>query len=74
MNNFKFELNRSGVRELLYSSAMKDALRQTAESVAPNAEDYEVKDMSTRAIVIIKNDKAWNDNTDNNTLLKRMHR
>jgi len=73
MSKFKFELNHDGVKQLLFCSEMQKALKETAESVQPNADDYEVKNMSTRSIVVIKNEKSWRDNTDNNTLLKRMH-
>ena len=74
MSNFKFKLNYNGVRQLLYSNEMKNALKSTAESVAPNASDYEVINMPTRSIVVIRSEKAWTDNTENNTLLKRMHK
>ena len=72
MSKFKFVLNQKGVRDLLFSEAMKSGMSEIAHNIVPDAENYEVKDEATRSIVTIKTDAAWFDNVENNTLLKSM--
>lgn len=70
-NNFRFELNRAGVGELLKSSAMRDCLMERANEIATNAGvDYKAKNMGTR-VIVVGNEKATADNYKNNTLLKK---
>lgn len=71
-SGFKFELNRSGVGELLKSSAMRDVLMNNARQLASDAGvDYKAKVMGTR-VIVVGNERATQDNYDNNTLLKKV--
>lgn len=71
-SGFKFELNRSGVGELLKSSAMRDVLMNNARQLATDAGvDYKAKVMGTR-VIVVGNERATKDNYDNNTLLKKV--
>jgi hypothetical protein len=74
-SKIKFELNRSGVAELLHSSEMSDVLMEYAQQVGSNAgEGYIAKQMPTRVIVVeAYTDEAKEDNLRNNTLLKAVH-
>ena len=75
MGNFKFELNRSGVRELLKSSEMQDVLMNYAKGISARAgAGYSVHIGSNRANVSVQTDtkEAAKDNLDNNTLLRRL--
>lgn len=73
MSNFKFVLNRAGVRELMQSQEMVDVLTEFAGQVATNAgEGYSVHIGPNRAnvSVVADTDEAYYDNLDNNTLEK----
>ena len=73
MSNFKFVLNRAGVRELMQSQEMVDVLVEHAGLVADRAGDgYDVYVGRNRANVSVETttDEAYNDNLDNNTLEK----
>jgi hypothetical protein len=75
MSSFYFELDRSGVAKLLHSTEMSQALMAEANKVAANAgENYEAKQMPTRVIVVPANEKGEQDNYENNTLLKAVHK
>jgi phage protein len=73
----KFELNYSGVAELMKSSVMIEVLRDKARGIQEAAGDgYEVSSYvgKSRANVSVKTKtkKAIRDNNKNNTLLKAM--
>ena len=73
----KFELNYSGVAELMKSSVMIEILRDKARGIQETAGDgYEVSSYvgKNRANVSVKTKtkKAIRDNNKNNTLLKAM--
>ena len=73
----KFELNTSGVADLMKSAEMKAVLAREAEKVKNRAGDgygYEVKTGQKRAYANIYPDtpEAVNDNYENNTLLKAL--
>ena len=73
MSDFKFVLNRDGVRELMQSQEMQDVLVDFAEQVAERAGDgYSVYVGATRANVSVMTatDEAAADNFDHNTLEK----
>lgn len=73
MSDFKFVLNREGVRELMQSQEMVDVLTEYATQVAARAgEGYSVYIGKTRAnvSVVADTDEAYQDNLDNNTLEK----
>ena len=73
MNDFKFVLNRAGVRELMQSQEMVEVLTEFAGQVAERAgEGYDVYIGVNRAnvSVITATDEAYNDNLENNTLEK----
>ena len=81
MSNFRFELNRAGVRELLQSSEMQGILREASENIRSNAEgmtglEYraDVKVGKNRAVATIAADsaKAYYENLSHNTLLKAL--
>lgn len=70
-----FELNTAGVAKLLHSHEMSDALMSEARKVAANAgENFEAVQMPTRVIVVPANEKGEQDNYENNTLLKAVHK
>lgn len=72
-NLIKFVLNREGVRELLRSEEMVLVLTEYAEQVAHDAgEGYSVHIGQNRANVSVRTStaEAYQDNLDNNTLLK----
>ena len=73
----KFELNYSGVAELMKSPVMIEVLRDKARGIQEAAGDgYEVSSYigKSRANVSVKTKtkKAIKDNNKNNTLLKAM--
>lgn len=73
----RFELDTAGVRELLQSEEMKNALHEVASEVqARCGEGYEIDIavMPTRAIAAVyaADDNAVRDNSSNNTLLKAL--
>lgn len=77
MNKIKFELNRSGVRDLLKSAEMAGVLSEHAEAIRSRCgEGYETdeKSLSTRVVasVYTAEYEAMRDNSDNNTLLKAL--
>lgn len=77
MSNFKFELNRAGVSELLKSAEMQSILSGYAEAVAGRAGDgveVEVKAGKRRAYANIRavSFAARLRNNKNNTLLKAL--
>ena len=70
MSDFKFVLNRAGVRELMQSQEMQDVLVEFAGQVAENAGDgYDVYIGTHRAnvSVVTATDEAAADNLDHNT-------
>ena len=73
MSDFKFTLNRDGVRELMQSQEMQDVLVEFAGQVAERAGDgYSVYVGTTRANVSVRTEteEAMADNLDHNTLEK----
>ena len=77
MRNFKFELNKAGVRELLKSAEMQSVLDGYAKAAANRAGegyDAEVHLGKKRAYanVYAATPEAKRDNLDNNTLLKSL--
>lgn len=75
MSDFYFELNTSGVAQLLHSAEMSSALMAEAEHIAANAgEHYEAKQMPTRVIAVPSDEEGEQDNYENNTLLKAVHK
>ena len=73
MSDFKFVLNRAGVRELMQSQEMQDVLVEFAGQVAENAGDgYDVYIGTNRAnvSVVTATEDAAADNLDHNTLEK----
>lgn len=74
-NDFRLELNRAGVGELLRSQAVADYLMGAASDMKAAAGDgYEIMQGFDRVSVLITTgtDKARQDNLENNTLLKAM--
>ena len=75
MSNFKFELDRAGVRELLQSEEMQDVLTSYAKSVQNRAgEGYSIHVGRNRANVSVQtvDDNAMRDNLEKNTLLRSL--
>ena len=75
MSNVKFELNRSGVRELLRSQKMADVCEEYARGIQQRAgAGYEVSVYQgakrVNASVYAATEEARQDNLENNTLLK----
>lgn len=73
MSDFKFVLDRAGVRELMQSQEMQDVLVEFAEAVAERVgEGYDVYVGRNRAnvSVVAATEEANNDNLDHNTLEK----
>lgn len=75
MNKFKFELNRSGVMELLKSEEVQSMCRDKAnDALTRCGEGYAVHDVNyperRGAAVTATTIRAVNDNKKNNTLLK----
>lgn len=79
MSKFIFKLNRSGVAELMKSQAMQDVLNERAKTIKERAGDGYEQDIyigKNRAIAMVKTEsfKARKDNSENNTLLKAVHK
>ena len=75
MSKVKFKLNRSGVAELMRSSAMQAVLREYATSVRNRCGDGYEQDMyvgknRANAMVSAGTYAAKLDNMQNNTILK----
>ena len=75
MSKMKFELNRQGVGELLKSKEMERVLNGYAQEIAGRAgEGYRAGSYqgSDRVKVNVwpETPEAWQDNLENNTLLK----
>ncbi len=73
MSDFKFVLNRAGVRELMQSQEMQDVLVEFASQVAERAGDgYDVYIGVNRANVSVgtATEEAMADNLAHNTLEK----
>lgn len=79
MSKFVFKLNRSGVAELMKSQAMQDVLNERAKTIKERAGDGYEQDIyigKNRANAMVKAEsfKARKDNSENNTLLKAVHK
>lgn len=82
MAKFRFELNRSGVRELLRSEEMQSVLSEFADLVQTNAQNQSGQSGYDKSIFVGKNRAnasvhaetatAKRDNYKNNTLLKAL--
>lgn len=77
MADFKFELNREGVKELLQSAEMQAVLNEKAQAVygrLPSGYAVKSGETSQRAKATIYTDSigAKIDNSKNNTLLKAL--
>lgn len=77
MNKLKFELNKSGVRQMLRSPEAMAVCQQYAQQVyarCPNIEGYVIKEKRyperNGYIVTAEDFPAIRDNLENNTLLK----
>ena len=75
MSKVKFKLNRSGVAELMRSSAMQAVLREYATSVRNRCGDGYTQDIyvgknRANATVSAETYEAKRDNLKNNTILK----
>lgn len=79
MSKFNFKLNRSGVAELMKSQEMQNILSSHAKTIKNRAGDGYVQDIyvgKNRANAMVKAEsfKARKDNSENNTLLKAVHK
>lgn len=79
MSKFIFKLNRSGVAELMKSQAMQSVLKEHATTIKDRAGDGYEQDIyvgKNRANAMVKAEsfKARKDNSENNTLLKAVHK
>lgn len=79
MSKFVFKLNRSGVAELMKSQAMQDVLSEHAKTIKDRAGDGYEQDIylgKNRAIAMVSTTsfEARKDNSENNTLLKAVHK
>ena len=78
MSNFRFELNTSGVAELLKSSEMYTVIQEATETVLGNTDgigyDADVQ-VHNRVVgrVWADSKETIKDNYENNTLLKALH-
>ncbi|MEI4413927.1 hypothetical protein ACLMK5_05025 [Streptococcus anginosus] len=75
MSNMKFKLNRTGVAELMKSSAMQTVLTKHASNIKNRCGDGYEQDIHigrnrANAMVSAKTRKTKKDNLKNNTLLK----
>lgn len=75
MSNFKFKLNKAGVRELLKSDGVYGECKKIADTALSKcSEGYAVHDVKyperSGAVVAATTMRAVNDNKKNNTLLK----
>ena len=78
MSNFKFELNREGVRELMKSREMQEIVKAKADAVQRRAGEGYVSDVQTgrnRAVAQVKAEtvRAKRSNRKHNTLLKALY-
>lgn len=74
-NRFKFQLNKSGVRELLRSEEMQHLLSTAANDIRGRCGDGYSSDSyvgtnRANAMVFAETAKAKKDNLKNNTILK----
>ena len=70
----EFKGNNAGIQEMLKSPKMQDVLLGYAQQIQFNAgENYEVKELGTRVVVVPSNEQGENDNYENNTLLKAVN-
>lgn len=79
MSKFKFELNRAGVRELMRSDAMKDIVAGHAQNAQRRLgsgydTDTYVGKNRVNAMVFADTEQAVNENSENNSLLKAVHK
>lgn len=79
MSKFRFELNMAGVRELLKSNKMQKILDEHASNTLNRLGDgYEKENYvaETRAVsqVAATSSSARDENSENNTLLKAVHK
>lgn len=77
MRDFKFELNRSGVRELLQSGAMKSVVESYASGIRNRCgpeygQDSYVGKTRVNAMVYPETVHAYFSNLKHNTLLRAM--
>lgn len=75
--DFKFELNSSGVRDLLQSEQMQSILIEKASEIRDRcgdgySQDIHVGKNRANAMVYADSFKAKIDNSKNNTILKAM--
>ena len=70
----EFKGDNAGIQEMLKSPEMQDVLLGYAQQIQFNAgENYEVKELGTRVVVVPSNEQGENDNYENNTLLKAVN-
>ena len=70
----EFKGNNAGIQEMLKSPEMQDVLLGYAQQIQFNAgQNYEVKELGTRVVVVPSNEQGENDNYENNTLLKAVN-
>jgi hypothetical protein len=72
MADFRFELNRAGVRELLLSQGVADLLEDTAQGRLPPGcrTDPQAGRNRRNVRIVTETAEAYRDNLENNTLLK----
>ena len=73
LSKLRVELNSAGVRALMRSPEMQAVLKARADTVKNRCGDgYEAYVAQTRAVAVVEtvSQKAYNDNSANNTLLK----
>lgn len=75
MSNFKFELNKKGVGDLLKSTEMQTVLESYSSGIRQRAgegyeHDVQVNPGRAHALVWADTYQAKSDNSKNNTLLK----
>lgn len=73
MSKVKIDLNRAGVRAFMRSPEMQAVLKNRADTVKDRCGDgYESYVAPTRAVAVVEtvSQKAYDDNSANNTLLK----
>lgn len=77
MSNFRFELNRAGVRQLLRGDAIQGALKgcaSRAKSKLPSGyeQDIYIGKNRSNAMIWAETASARKDNSDNNSILKAL--
>lgn len=77
MNKITIKLNDGGIRSLLKSQEMSQALQGIAEQIASNCGpgySYDQKEMQTRIVasVYTETSEAMDDNSANNTIMRRL--